>query len=105
RFCFASLRLCGGILCLSLAILASMKTIRLGNSALVSSRLAYGCWRIAGSWNPAEVTPKTEAAGKKAIKAAYEAGYTLFDHADIYCDGVPERMFGALLKEVSGMRE
>lgn len=82
-----------------------MKTIRLGNSALVSSRLAYGCWRIAGSWNPAEVTPKTEAAGKKAIKAAYEAGYTLFDHADIYCDGVPEQMFGAVLKEVSGMRE
>lgn len=82
-----------------------MRTIRLGKSDLVSSRLAYGCWRIAGSWNPAEVTPKSEAAGKKAVLAAYEAGYTLFDHADIYCDGVSERIFGDVLKEVSGMRD
>ena len=82
-----------------------MNTIRLGRSELISSRLAYGCWRIAGSWNPSEVTPKSEAAGRKAVIAAYEAGYTLFDHADIYCDGVAERIFGGVLKEVSGMRE
>src|SRR5438874_275116 len=82
-----------------------MKKVPVGKSSLTSSRLAYGCWRIAGSWNPAEVTPKSEAAGKKAIIAAYEAGYTLFDHADLYCDGVPERLFGELLKEVSGMRD
>jgi predicted oxidoreductase len=51
------------------------------------------------------VTPKAEAAGRQAVIAAYEAGYTLFDHADIYCDGVAERIFGQVLKEVSGMRE
>src|SRR6516162_3101611 len=37
--------------------------------------------------------------------AAYEAGYTLFDNADIYCRGEAERIFGTVLKEVSGMRE
>lgn len=82
-----------------------MQNIQLGVSPLVSSRLAYGCWRIAGSWNPAEVTPESRASGLRAVLAAYEAGYTLFDNADIYCDGEAERIFGSVLKKVSGMRE
>jgi predicted oxidoreductase len=81
-----------------------MKTVPLGVSSLPSSRLAYGCWRVAGTWNPSEVTPDREAAGRRAIVAAYEAGYTLFDVADIYCRGVAERVLGQTLKEVSGMR-
>jgi len=80
-----------------------MKLVKL--STLKVSRLAYGCWRIAGSWDPSEVTPKSQAAGRKAVLAAYEAGYTLFDHADIYCDGEAEKVFGQVLKEVSGMRQ
>ncbi len=82
-----------------------MRTIQLGVSPLKSSRLAYGCWRVAGTWNPAEVTPDSRAAGRRAIIAAYEAGYTLFDNADIYCGGEAEQVLGAVLKEVSGMRE
>ena len=82
-----------------------MKKVPVGKSSLTSSRLAYGCWRIAGSWNPAEVTAKSKAAGEQAVIAAYEAGYTLFDHADIYCDGVAEEIFGEVLKEITGMRE
>src|ERR1051326_7871209 len=83
----------------------TMQSTLLGVSSLRSSRLAYGCWRVAGSWNPAEVTAESRAAGQRAIIAAYEAGYTLFDNADIYCAGEAERIFGAVLKEVSGMRE
>src|SRR5262245_53841550 len=82
-----------------------MKTVSLGNSPLVTSRLAYGCWRIAGTWDSTQVTRDSEAQGRLAVLAAYEAGYTLFDHADIYCDGVPETIFGRVLKEVSGMRD
>ena len=82
-----------------------MQTIPLGVSSLTSSRLAYGCWRLAGVWNPAEVTPDHRAAARRALVAAYEAGYTLFDNADVYCRGEAERMLGAALKEVSGMRE
>jgi predicted oxidoreductase len=81
-----------------------MKTTSLGVSSLVSSRLAYGCWRIAGTWNPAAVTPDREVAGRRAVIAAYEAGYTLFDNADIYCRGVAERILGQALREVPGMR-
>ena len=82
-----------------------MQTIRLGISSLASSRLAYGCWRSAGSWNPAEVTPESQAIGRRGIIAAYEAGYTLFDNADIYCRGVCEQILGRVLREVSGLRE
>jgi predicted oxidoreductase len=81
-----------------------MQTIPLGVSSLSSSRLAYGCWRVAGSWNPAEVTPESRSAGRRAIIAAYEAGYTLFDNADIYCHGEAERILGAVLKEIPAMR-
>ena len=70
-----------------------------------SSRLAYGCWRVAGTWNPAEVTAESRAVGRRAILAAYEAGYTLFDNADIYCRGEAERILGEVLREVPGMRE
>jgi predicted oxidoreductase len=81
-----------------------MQSIPLGVSSISSSRLAYGCWRVAGSWDPAEVTPESRAAGRRAIIAAYEAGYTLFDNADIYCRGEAERILGAVLKEVPEMR-
>ncbi|HOC57508.1 MAG TPA: aldo/keto reductase [Verrucomicrobiota bacterium] len=82
-----------------------MQTIPLGVSLLMSSRLAYGCWRLAGTWEPAEVTPASRAAGRRAVIAAYEAGYTLFDNADIYCRGEAERILGEVLREVSGMRD
>jgi predicted oxidoreductase len=83
----------------------AMKTILLGVSSLRSSRLAYGCWRVAGTWNPAEITPESRAAGRRAILTAYEAGYTLFDNADIYAGGEAERILGAALKEAPGMRD
>jgi len=46
-----------------------------------------------------------EASGRAAAIAAYETGYTLFDHADIYGDAECESIFGRVLKEVSGMRD
>jgi len=82
-----------------------MKMIPLGTSSLMTSRLAYGCWRIAGTWTPSEVTPEREAAGRRAVITAYEAGYSLFDTADIYCHGVTEHILGEAMKQVSGMRE
>jgi predicted oxidoreductase len=82
-----------------------MQSMPLGVSSLRSSRLAYGCWRVAGTWDPAEVTAQNRTAGCRAIIAAYEAGYTLFDTADIYCGGESERILGSVLNQVSGMRD
>jgi predicted oxidoreductase len=82
-----------------------MQDISLGVSTLRSSRLAFGCWRVAGSGSPAEIGAQSRAAGYRAIIAAYEAGYTLFDNADIYSGGESERILGETLKKVSGMRD
>ncbi len=82
-----------------------MKTQRLGHSSLHSTRLAYGAWRLVSTMHPAEVTPQRETEGRKAVIAAYEAGYTLFDHADIYCRGVCERVFGDAMRDVRSMRD
>ncbi len=81
-----------------------MKTIKLGNSSLVSSRLCYGCWRIAGDRNQFKTPAEADAAGRAALVAAYESGYTLFDGADIYGGGRCEEILGRTLREVSGMR-
>lgn len=82
-----------------------MRTVRLGKSELETSRLAYGCWRLAGL-SKGTAPPSDEGApGKQAVIAAYEAGYTLFDHADIYANGLAESLFGEVLREVEGMRE
>ncbi len=82
-----------------------METVSLGTSQLQTSRLAYGCWRIAGTWNPAEVTPEKDDVGRRAVVAALEAGYTMFDHADIYCRGHAEALFGQVIKANPSVRE
>lgn len=64
-------------------------------STVQASRLAYGCMRI--SEDPDK--------GKRAIHAAVDAGYTLFDHADIYGGGDCESLFGEVLRESPGLRD
>lgn len=67
--------------------------------------MAYGCWRLAGTWNPAEVTADRVEAGRRAARAALDAGFTVFDHADIYCHGECESLFGQILRESPGLRD
>ena len=78
-----------------------MQKVPLGESKLNSSRLAYGCWRIARTGNIQEDLKTARA----AIHAAVEAGYTLFDHADIYCRGRAESAFGEVLRENPNLRK
>jgi predicted oxidoreductase len=80
-----------------------MQTISIGVSSLKASRLAYGCWRLAGT--PDKSPAENEAAGRAAVKAAYDAGYTFFDNANIYGRGEAERIMGDVLREIPGMRD
>lgn len=82
-----------------------MKTQLIGRSSLRSTRLAYGCMRIVGTWDPKDVTPEREEVAKRAVRSAIDAGYTLFDHADIYCRGECERVFGDMLRESPRLRD
>jgi len=77
-----------------------MQAVTLGRSELVSSRFVYGCMRICGDGSPA-----ARENGKKAIRAAIEAGYTHFDHADIYGDGASETLFAEVLREMPRIRD
>ncbi len=80
-----------------------MTSQRLGASSLVGSRIAYGCWRLGGS--EGEVAPADVAVtGVRAVLAAVDAGYTLFDLADIYGGGDSERIFGRALSQSPGLR-
>jgi predicted oxidoreductase len=79
-----------------------MDTIALGSTSLRVSRIAYGCWRILGNVEP---TADRENNAQRAVRAAFDAGYTLFDHADIYADSMAEKVFGDVLKATPGMRD
>lgn len=77
-----------------------MESRQIGKSSLAGSRLAYGCMRIAGDGSRGG-----QDAGKRAIHAAVDAGYTVFDHADIYGDGMCESLFGEVLRESPSLRD
>jgi predicted oxidoreductase len=81
-----------------------MKTQRIADTDLTSTRLAYGCMRIAGTWNPAEMTPEKQENAHNCLIVAYEAGYRLFDHADIYARGMSESLHGEVLSKIPSMR-
>ena len=77
-----------------------MQQIPLGKSELYASRLGYGCMRIVGDGSAGD-----RKKGRRAISAAIDAGYTLFDHADIYAGGACEKLFGEFLNESPTLRE
>jgi len=77
-----------------------MKKISIAHSDIKSSRLIYGCMRIAGDNSESDRNK-----GKQAIMTALEAGYNHFDHADIYGAGTCESLFGELLAEKPHLRE
>ncbi|MDH3276099.1 MAG: aldo/keto reductase [Gammaproteobacteria bacterium] len=77
-----------------------MDVIPIGQSKLRSSRLAYGCMRISGDGSQDDRDK-----GKAAVHAAVDAGYSLFDHADIYGNGACEELFGEVLRESPRTRQ
>ena len=77
-----------------------MQSIKIGNSGLESSRLVYGCMRIAGDGSKDD-----EEKGKRAVYAAIEAGYTQFDQADIYNNGRCEELLGEVMRESPDVRQ
>jgi predicted oxidoreductase len=59
-----------------------------------------------GSWDAAQPTSAEDA--RRAVEAfatAYELGWRLFDHADIYCGGKSEALFPQVLRDAGVSRE
>lgn len=73
----------------------------LGRTGLRVSEVGFGAWAIGG---PARLGPVETGWGEvddalslRAIEAAYDAGVTFFDTADVYGDGRSERLIGKAL--------
>ncbi len=81
-----------------------MREVVLGQSDLKVSQLAYGCMRISRTWDPSKMTPEFVDQGVASLLAAYDAGYTLFDHADIYGRGECEKVHGIALERNPSLR-
>lgn len=77
-----------------------MEELKLGESDIVTSRLTYGCMRVVGDGTAQDIKN-----GKEAILAAIDAGFTHFDHADIYGGGHSEELFGSIIKDNPSFRE
>ena len=73
---------------------------------LTSQRLALGCMFFGGSWAADEpITDDERTRAREALETALDLGWDFFDHADIYCSGKSETIFGELIRELGVSRE
>lgn len=72
-----------------------MKTRTFGRTGWDVSEVGFGAWGIGGGqWGGAD-----EKDSMAALHTALDAGITFFDTADVYGDGISERLIGRLRKE------
>ncbi len=66
----------------------------LGRTGFNVSALSFGAWAIGGTWGPVD-----EAESLAALHRSIELGVNFFDTADVYGDGLSERLLAKLKKE------
>ena len=71
-----------------------MKYRELGRTGWKVSALSFGAWAIGGTWGPTD-----EEESLAALRRAVELGVNFFDTADVYGDGISERLLAKLKKE------
>jgi aryl-alcohol dehydrogenase-like predicted oxidoreductase len=77
-----------------------MKTRIFGRSGRAVSEVGLGTWQLGAGWG--DVTEETALA---TLRAAYDAGTTLFDTADVYGMGRAETLIGKFLRATPGARD
>lgn len=82
-----------------------MKTYTLLPHKLVVTRLAYGCMKIGGSWSDTPMTKEERGQAARVVQTALDRGITFFDHANIYCRGKSEAVFGEIMREMKLARD
>lgn len=70
-----------------------------------ASEIIMGCMRWGGSWDSSPISDDDIRNTHNCIDAALESGIKLFDHADIYCMGKSEIVFGKVLQQRPELRE
>lgn len=61
--------------------------------------------RLGGAWDPSPTDDTACERAFVALDSALASGITVFDHADIYCHGKSETLFGEWLRARPGVRE
>jgi aryl-alcohol dehydrogenase-like predicted oxidoreductase len=80
-----------------------MRHVTLGRSGLTVSRIGLGMMSFG---DPAVLSWALDSdAAEPVVRRAVEAGVTLFDTADMYCDGASEEVTGALLRRLFTRRD
>ncbi|MDP4176566.1 MAG: aldo/keto reductase [Bacteroidota bacterium] len=82
-----------------------MKTLKVGNTDLEVSQIAYGCMTIGGSWDNSPLSEETIKKAIGSIREAMDQGISFFDHADIYTYGKSEEAFSFIWNESASLRE
>lgn len=72
---------------------------------LTASRLGLGCMHFGGAWDSSPIPAEARKRARSAIETVLELGWDFFDHADIYCRGKSETLFGELIREMKIPRE
>ena len=80
----------------------TLPTRRLGKTGLNVSALGFGGWAIGGSEWGSAYGPTDDAVSRAALRAALEAGVTLFETADVYGHGHSEALLGEVLSAWPG---
>jgi aryl-alcohol dehydrogenase-like predicted oxidoreductase len=71
-----------------------------GNTGRNVSEIGLGTWQLGAGWGDV-----TDAVATETLSAAYDAGVTFFDTADVYGNGRSESLIGAFLRSTPGARE
>jgi aryl-alcohol dehydrogenase-like predicted oxidoreductase len=71
-----------------------MKYRELGRTGWHVSTISFGAWAIGGTWGPVD-----DRESLAALHRALDLGVNLFDTADVYGDGLSERLLARLRKE------
>lgn len=71
-----------------------MEYRELGRTGWKVSSLSFGTWAIGGAWGPTD-----ESESLAALRRAVEMGVNFFDTADVYGDGISERLLARLRRE------
>ena len=74
-----------------------MEFRELGNTGIQVSTISMGCWAIVGGLNWGHQDKENSL---QALRAAYDAGITFFDTAEMYGDGYSEQLIATALSDV-----
>jgi aryl-alcohol dehydrogenase-like predicted oxidoreductase len=77
-----------------------MNTRPFANTGRNVSEIGLGTWQLGAGWGDV-----TDATATETLQAAYDAGVTFFDTADVYGNGRSESLIGAFLRATPGARE